>query len=193
MQRNFVIALGALVLLVASVSVISATRPKQDIAPSAAGAVTGTTSVRTPDQVGHGEPGSTVAPFSVKDIDGRGAGVRAGTPGALFFFASWCGSCLPEAKALGQLQRDFGSRVAITAISSDPTDSAATIAEFRRQVGNPPYAFVSDAAGTLATQFAVRALDTTIVYDAKGRVVFRDAAPTDANTLQAAFAKAGVK
>ncbi len=35
-------------------------------------------------------------------------------------------------------------------------------------------------------------LDTTIVFDARGRIVFRDAVPTDLPTLRSAFRKAGL-
>jgi len=52
---------------------------------------------------------------------------------------------------------------------------------------------VWDSSGDLGTQFAVRALDTTIVYDATRKVVFRDAAPTNEETLRAALRKAGVR
>jgi len=85
--------------------------------------------------------------IKAKDIDARTVRVGRGKPGALFFFAGWCGSCLSEAKALDQVQRALGSRVTITAISPDPSDSPEAIRRFRQQVGNPRYSFVSDSAG----------------------------------------------
>jgi thiol-disulfide isomerase/thioredoxin len=188
MRRTLLVGLGALIALVAAVAAISAGRTpdrpgdRQVLVDEAAG-----------EAAGNGEPGSTVATFTAKDVDGRRVQVRRGKPGALFFFAGWCGSCLAEASTLGRVQRELGGRVAITAISPDPSDSIEAIRRFRRNAGTPGYAFVWDSAGTLGTQFAVRALDTTIIYGADGKVVFRDAAVTDAQTLREAFRKAGVR
>lgn len=192
MRRNLTIGLGVLVALVAAVSAISAN--KTSTPPGGA-----PVSVLEPSSdtggrsAGSGEFGSTVAAFTTKDIDGRSVQVREGKPGALFFFAGWCGSCLVEASALDRVERALGGRVDITAISPDPSDSVEAIRRFRRNAGSPRYAFVWDSAGTLGTQFAVRALDTTIVYDRAGKVVFRDAAVTDVNKLRAAFRRAGVQ
>lgn len=118
--------------------------------------------------------------------------VPAGKPGALYFMAGWCGSCLPEAVALGKLERGLGDRISVLAVSPDPSDSVSAIRQLRAAAGNPRYPFAWDQQGTLARALDVRALDTTPVYDARGKVVYRDAAPTDLATLKAAFRKAGV-
>ncbi len=186
MRRSLLIGLAVVLALVAAVAAVSAGKASERAdAPRV--------SASEPARQGSGEIGGKVTAFTVKDIDGRSVRVRTDKPGALFFFAGWCGSCIPEASALGDVQRELGSRVAITAISPDPSDSAAAIRRFRRQAGNPRLSFVWDSSGTLGTQFAVRALDTTIVYDAQGKVVFRDAAPTEVATLRAAFRRAGVQ
>ncbi len=192
MRRNLLIGLAVLVALVASVAAISAGkatdqagRPQVSLTQPADG--------QSLSETSDGEPGSTIAPFSARDVDGRRVQVGAGKPGALFFFAGWCGSCQIEARALGRVQAELGSRVAITAVSPDPSDSLAAIRLFRRNSGGPSYPFVWDSAGALGRQYAVRALDTTIVFDKAGNVVFRDAAVTDVDTLRAAFRKAGVR
>lgn len=186
MRRNLLFGLGVFVALVAAVTAISAGKTSERAnAPQL--------SASEPTGRGSGEARGEVAAFTAKDVDGRTVRVRTGTPGALFFFAGWCGSCIPEAKALDRVERTLGSRVAITAIDSDPSDSIESIRRFQQQVGTPRYSFVWDSSGKLGAQFAVLALDTTIIYDAKGKVVFRDAAPTDVETLRAAFRQAGVQ
>ncbi len=186
MRRNFLIGVAVVVALVAAVAVISAGKDsKRADAPQVMAVEAG--------EHGSGEAGGRVAAFTAQDIDGRTVRVRKGKPGALFFFAGWCGSCVPEATALDRVQRELGARVAITAIDSDPSDAIESIRQFQQQVGSPRYPFVWDSSGDLGTQFAVRALDTTIVYDATRKVVFRDAAPTDEETLRAALRKAGVR
>ena len=188
MRRNLVIGLAVLAVLVVAVSAVSTVKRNEQIQSPQ---VAVDASVGTGSTAGSGEPGSTIATFTAEDVDGRPVEVAHGEPGALFFFAGWCGSCMAEAEALDRVQREFDGRVTVTAISPDPSDSVEAIRRFRRNVGSPEYPFVWDSRGALGTQFAVRALDTTIVYDAKGKVVFRDAAISDAATLKAAFRKAG--
>lgn len=185
-RTKLFMALAVAVALVAAVVALSAARTSQRADAPQVPAIDSTTQ-------GSGKAGGTVAAFTTEDIDGRAVRITRGKPGALFFFAGWCGSCIAEAAALADLQRELGSKVAITAISPDPTDSVEAIRRFRKQVGTPRYPFVWDATGKLATQFAVQALDTTIVYDADGKVVFRDSTPTDVDALRAAFSQAGVQ
>jgi hypothetical protein len=99
--------------------------------------------------------------------------------------------CLPEAQALGQLQRQLGDRVVILAVDADPADLESQTRAFFHTAGDPGYAVARDQNGRLAGAFAVRALDTTVVVDPKGRVVYRDEVPTDLGTLRTALAKAG--
>lgn len=188
MRRNVTIGLVVLIALVAAVAVISA--GKTSTPPGAPVALSEPSSSTA---AGNGKPGSTVAAFTAEDIDGRPVRVNTGKPGALFFFAGWCGSCIVEASALDRVERALGARIDITAISPDPSDSIDAIRRFRRNAGGPRYPFVWDSAGTLGTRFGVRALDTTIVYDRDGKVVFRDAAVTDVKTLRDALRKAGVQ
>jgi thiol-disulfide isomerase/thioredoxin len=113
-------------------------------------------------------------------------------PAIVFFMAAWCSDCQPEAQALGQLQRQLGDRVAILAVDADPVDLESQTRAFFHTAGDPSYAVARDQNGRLAGAFAVRALDTTVVIDPKGRVVYRDEVPTDLGTLRMALAKASV-
>ena len=97
-----------------------------------------------------------------------------------------------EAAALAELERRLGDRIAVVAVSADPTDSASTIRQLRTAAGDPRYPFAMDPQGSLARALDVAALDTTLVYDAHGEVVYRDAVPSDVSTLAAAFREAGV-
>jgi thiol-disulfide isomerase/thioredoxin len=139
-----------------------------------------------------GRVGERLATYSLTSIDGAPVRVPAGKPGAVYFMAGWCGTCVAEAGALGRLQRHLGDRIAVVAVSPDPSDSVSAIRRLRTAAGRPRYPFVWDEGGTLARALQVSALDTTLVYDADGRVVYRDAVPTDLATLRAAFRRAGV-
>jgi hypothetical protein len=56
--------------------------------------------------------------------------------------------------------------------------------------GDPGYAIARDQNGRLAGAFAVRTVDTTVVVNPAGRVVYRDEVSTDLPTLKTALAKA---
>lgn len=144
--------LVALVVLVVAVAVVSATKHHSAAAAHARAIV-------TQDGVpgGHGTVGSRLGSFSITDVDGRSVRVVAGKPGALFFFAGWCGECVPEAQALGRLQRQVGSRAQLVAVSPDPSDSVGALRAFRRQVGTPRFPFVWNSDGSLGRQLNVSA------------------------------------
>ncbi len=154
-------------------------------APTASDAPTGSSS-------GSGQIGERVASFTLTSIDGQPVKVPAGKPGAVFFMAGWCSTCIPETRALREVADRFGDRISVLAVSPDPSDSVSAIKQFRVAAGNPRYPFAWDPQGTLARAWEVSALDTTLVYDRRGKVVFRDGVPTDAETLEKAFRKAGV-
>ena len=147
-----------------------------------------------------GPAGATVgraAPtVAVRTLSGQTFRLPAGRPAVVYFMAAWCESCQFEANALARLQKHTGDRVAILAVDVDPTDQpAATRAFFHaigQPIGPPGYQVAQDQGGKLAAAFAVRALDTTVVVNPAGRVVWRDAVPTDTATLQAALRTAGL-
>ena len=107
--------------------------------------------------------------------------------------AGWCASCVAEARALAQVRKQVGDRASILAVSPDPSDSVKNLRAFRRQVGNPDYQFAWDADGQLAQRLDVRALDTTLVYNAAGVIVARGEAPWDVAQIRSALAKTGVR
>lgn len=142
--------------------------------------------------LGSGGGGGKVASFAVTDIDGERVSRPAGRPGALFFMAGWCGTCISEAEALAELKDEHGGAIEVLAVSIDPSDTVENIRSFIEITGASSYPFHWDREGRLTGRYEVRALDTTIVYDARGAIVYRDAAPTDSDTLEAALEEAGL-
>ncbi len=118
---------------------------------------------------------------------GRGATGAAGQPG---------GAVGPVGPAVQvQVSGPAGATVGRAA----PTVAVRTLSgqTFRlpaggQPIGPPGYQVAQDQGGKLAAAFAVRALDTTVVVNPAGRVVWRDAVPTDTATLQAALRTAGL-
>lgn len=137
--------------------------------------------------------GDVLPSLTLTGMDGTTLSVPAGRPTVLFFMAGWCASCLPEGAALARLHDEFGARVLIAAIDVDPDDPPASLAAFARRAGNARYLFAHDQDGQLAGALSVHALDTTIVANGQGRIVYRDAVPTTEAGLRAALARAGLR
>lgn len=137
---------------------------------------------------GEGKVGS----FTVADIDEQSLTRPAGKPGVLFFMAGWCGTCIPEAEALAEIKNEHGEDVEILAVSMDPSDTLDNIRSFIDITGSSSFPYHWDREGALTRRYEVRALDTTLVYDSRGRIVYRDAAPTDRGTLESALQEAGL-
>jgi thiol-disulfide isomerase/thioredoxin len=177
--------LVALVVLSTTRSSSGGTSAQVSPAPATSG------SASSGSQAGTGQVGERLATYTLTSIDGQQVRVPAGKPGAIFFMAGWCGTCIGEAQALGELERRLGDRISVLAVSPDPSDSVSAIRQLRAAAGNPRYPFAWDRQSTLARALAVSTLDTTLVYDKRGEVVYRDGVPTDAATLESAFRKAG--
>ncbi len=182
-SRRTMAAAAAGVLAVALLGAVAA-RSAQDppaAAPTAA-QVTGTGA-----QVGANAPKVTA-----RALDGRQVELPAGKPSVVFFFAGWCGSCVPEAAALGELQREHGDDVNIMAVSIDPGDTPETIGHFMQAAGSPGYPVVHDATDGIRAAYEVASLDVTVVTDAAGKVVYRDAVPSTLDQLQNGLRRAGL-
>jgi thiol-disulfide isomerase/thioredoxin len=110
---------------------------------------------------------------------------------ALYFMASWCGTCIPEAQVWSELYPAYRKRgLELLMVSADPNDTPAAIVRFRRIAGIDPLPWAIDRTGAVARSVEVRALDSTVLIDREGRVTFRDAVPTDPETLRNELEKA---
>lgn len=158
--------------------------------PTAEGSLAPTTRIAL-SSAGGSSVGEQAPSFVATTTAGASFTFPPGRPAVLFFMAGWCGTCIPEAAALDRVERDLGDRVAILGVDADPSDSLDSLQRFADTVG-ARYGFVFDGDGTLTQALGVRSLDTTVVVDAAGRIVFRDAAPTSEATLRDALAKAGL-
>jgi hypothetical protein len=72
-------------------------------------------------------------------------------------------------------------------VGVDPSEPLAELDAFAARLAGG-YGYEQDGDGTLSTALGVRTLDSTVVLDAGGRIVWRDSGPTD----EATFAQAGL-
>jgi len=135
----------------------------------------------------------TAPDFTVPTLDGGtftlSQALRQGRPVVVFFMAYWCGTCLPEARALARVQRELGDRVVILALDVDPTSTPEALAAFREAAGRPDYQWGFDRDNQVVLAYRVTRLDTTVIIGPDGRVVYRDEVPTSYETLVAQIAR----
>jgi peroxiredoxin len=132
--------------------------------------------------VASGATGAKIETLDGKEFD---LADKRGEVVALYFMAGWCGSCIPEAQAWSKLYPDYGDEgLEVLMVSADPNDTPRTIESFRRAggIGEMPWAI--DETGDFTRTLGVRALDSTVILDREGKVAYRDAVPTDAETLE---------
>ena len=104
---------------------------------------------------------------------------------AIFFMAGWCGNCIPEAQAWSELYPAYKDRgLEVLMASADPNDTPATIERFRKAGGIAKLPWAVDKKGEFTRALDVRALDSTVIVDREGEIVYRDARPTDRAVLE---------
>ncbi len=152
--------------------------------------------LKGPDQVQvqrTGAAGSQVgelAPdFTVPTLEGGTFNLTAqrGRPSIIFIMAYWCGTCIPEARALAQIHDEYGDAVSIIALDVDPSSSVEALEQFKAAVGDPDYVWGFDVGQEVVRNYEVPSLDTTLILDPEGYVVYRDAYPTGYSTLKDAL------
>ncbi len=129
--------------------------------------------------------------FTVPTLDGGTFTLseHRGKPVIVFIMAYWCGTCVPEAQALAQLQEEYGDQVTIVALDVDPSSTPERLAAFKQFVGNPDYIWAFDKGGVVTQAYRVRALDTTFIISPTGNIVYTDTTPTPYDQLKVQIAR----
>jgi thiol-disulfide isomerase/thioredoxin len=137
------------------------------------------------------ELGKVSPDFSVPTLDGKTFTLseQRGKPTIVFFMAYWCGSCIPEAAALGKLQQEYGDQISIAAVNIDPSATWETIEQFKQAAGNGALVWASDTDQKVMLAYQLRALDTTFILDGEGRIIYHDEIPTQYETLKTELEK----
>ncbi len=181
-RRLALLALAGLALALASWVAWNAYSRAKASAPAAAAPVPTLVPVGT---VGALE-GEVAPDFTVPTLGGGAFSLAAqrGKPTVIFIMAYWCGTCIPEAQALARLHQEYGDRLSILALDVDPSSTPEALAQFKAAVGDPDYAWGFDVGQEVAKAYKVFSLDTTIIIDANGVVVYRDNFPTPYENLK---------
>jgi thiol-disulfide isomerase/thioredoxin len=82
-------------------------------------------------------------------------------PVVVFFMASWCASCIEEARAMTALENEYTDRGRFVAVEVTPNAPPQEIAKFQAAAGNPAHPYLVDRRGDLTSAYGVTVLDTT--------------------------------
>ena len=69
-------------------------------------------------------------------------------------------------------------------VSIDPQDTPQNIEEFRERGDIAPLPWAVDERGEAAQALGVNSLETTLIIDREGRIVYEDSTATDYETLE---------
>lgn len=109
-------------------------------------------------------------PATLADFDGK--------PAVVNLWATWCQPCLKEMPSLDRLQARFAGRLVVAAISEDRTGGKVVV-PFVAEMGLKNLKVYLDPKSAVGHAFALRGLPTSIVIDARGRVVGKVEGPAE--------------
>jgi thiol-disulfide isomerase/thioredoxin len=138
------------------------------------------------DSVSNASTAEVAPSFTLASLTGESVTVpdmdRQAT--VIFAMAYWCGTCIPEARALAQLKSEYGDVVRIVAVDIDPSSTPDLLQQFIQVIGPNNLTWAFDSDGSFSRTYGIRALDTTIILDGDGREIYRDGYPTSYEVLR---------
>lgn len=107
-----------------------------------------------------------------------------GRPAIIVVWASWCGPCIMEAPQFARLAKELRGRAGLVGL--DWSDSHADAVAFVRR-HHWTFPVLEDGSGTAGRRYGLVGLPTTVILDARGRIVKRLTGPQTSAGLLAAI------
>lgn len=120
----------------------------------------------------HKGSAAPTAAFNKPDGSGTSLAVFAGKPTLVNLWASWCAPCVKELPTLDKLARAEGGKLNVVAISQDDAPHASVVA-FLQGHKIATLQSYQDPKMALSGALDAEVLPTSVLYDAKGREVWR--------------------
>jgi len=147
--------------------------------------------------------GTNSAPdFKLTTIDGKqvSLGSFKGKPLILWFMAAWCPSCVGQAGAIKQATTEYGTKLNVLVIdlwaAQNIGDSAQglnaesgnDLQAFIAKNGNPQWNAALDT-DRVTIKYGITQVDSTVVVDGNGNIVFRNLGPSGYQPLKDSLTK----
>lgn len=106
----------------------------------------------------------------------------------LFGMAGWCGTCIPEGKALTKIRKEYANKgVEIIGVAFTKGDNEDFMKEYKKIGGiDIPLALDTDK---VAEKYGLIRLETTYIIDKTGKVVYKDEQTTSYEEYKKALDK----
>ena len=129
--------------------------------------------------IDRGHKGEAAPTLSFTAPDGKSTTLAAfrGKPVLLNLWATWCAPCVREMPALDRLAQREGVKLQVVTVSQD-LEGAAKVTPYFQKAGFKALQPWLDPDVGLSTHYGVN-LPTTVLYDARGREVWRVAGDMD--------------
>lgn len=129
--------------------------------------------------------GTTQDRIEITSTEGVPITVPGERPTVLYFMASWCFTCIPQAQAMKELEAEYADQADFVGVDVTPGNTKTQVDEFRELAGFPEHPYVVDETGELSKKYEIVSLDTTVVIAPDGEVLARaDAQPMKAEALR---------
>ncbi|MBS3109093.1 TlpA family protein disulfide reductase [Candidatus Woesearchaeota archaeon] len=115
--------------------------------------------------------------FSLTGINGEKVTKQSllGSPYILQGFASWCATCIEEAKKMRQVYSEYSDNgLKIVYVSVWDGETNETITEFKNRVSGPDDWSWHVDTDQVALKFEMISTSSTIIIDREGKMVYRD-------------------
>lgn len=141
--------------------------------------------------------------FNLKTVDGKQISLESfkGKPLVLWFMAAWCPSCVGQAGAIKQVSSEYGNKINVLVIDLWSSQNIGQSAQgLNAESGNDLKIFIAKNGSPrwnaaldtdrATIKYGITQVDSTIVLDGKGNIVFTNLGPSGYQLLKDALAKA---
>ncbi len=142
------------------------------------------------------------ADFNLKTVDGKQISLESfkGKPLVLWFMAAWCPSCVGQAGAIKQVSSEYGNKLNVLVIDlwapqnigqsaqGLNAETANDLQAFIAKNGSPQWKAALDTVG-VTIKYGITQVDSTVVVDGNGNIVFKNLGPSGYQPLKDALTK----
>jgi thiol-disulfide isomerase/thioredoxin len=140
--------------------------------------------------------------FKLTTIDGKQVSLESfkGKPLILWFMAAWCPSCVGQAGAIKQVATEYGNKINVLVIDLWATQNIGQSAQgLNAESGNDLQAFIAKNGSPqwnaaldtdrVTIKYGITQVDSTVVVDVNGNIVFTNLGPSGYQPLKDALTK----